>query len=161
MSAKEVLTCEHVMELLDEYRSNELPPDSHAAVHEHLQTCAACTAALENDRSLGNLINESIRASTEHQRAPEGISDKVREIVAASNAARPASLHRWHGIAAVLALVAFIAALSYPAIRFSQKNRERSLAYETSKRSAPDWVCLLYTSPSPRDGLLSRMPSSA
>src|SRR5665647_2541024 len=33
---------------------------------------------------------------------------------------------------------------------------------------APDWVetvqlyfCLLYTSPSPRDGLLSRMPSSA
>ena len=24
-----------------------------------------------------------------------------------------------------------------------------------------DWNCLLYTSPSPRDGLLSRMPSSA
>ena len=27
--------------------------------------------------------------------------------------------------------------------------------------AAPDKVCLLYTSPSPRDGLLSRMPSSA
>ena len=26
---------------------------------------------------------------------------------------------------------------------------------------AQDWHCLLYTSPSPRDGLLSRMPSSA
>ena len=26
---------------------------------------------------------------------------------------------------------------------------------------APDNTCLLYTSPSPRDGLLSRMPSSA
>ena len=25
----------------------------------------------------------------------------------------------------------------------------------------PDYNCLLYTSPSPRDGLLSRMPSSA
>ena len=25
----------------------------------------------------------------------------------------------------------------------------------------PAWNCLLYTSPSPRDGLLSRMPSSA
>ena len=25
----------------------------------------------------------------------------------------------------------------------------------------PFWACLLYTSPSPRDGLLSRMPSSA
>ena len=28
-------------------------------------------------------------------------------------------------------------------------------------RPAADWTCLLYTSPSPRDGLLSRMPSSA
>ena len=27
--------------------------------------------------------------------------------------------------------------------------------------SAPFGICLLYTSPSPRDGLLSRMPSSA
>ena len=27
--------------------------------------------------------------------------------------------------------------------------------------SLPDNICLLYTSPSPRDGLLSRMPSSA
>ena len=27
--------------------------------------------------------------------------------------------------------------------------------------SAIDYICLLYTSPSPRDGLLSRMPSSA
>ena len=26
---------------------------------------------------------------------------------------------------------------------------------------SPVYVCLLYTSPSPRDGLLSRMPSSA
>ena len=25
----------------------------------------------------------------------------------------------------------------------------------------PDWACLLYTSPSPRDATLSRMPSSA
>ena len=29
------------------------------------------------------------------------------------------------------------------------------------KNEAPNWSCLLYTSPSPRDGLLSRMPSSA
>ena len=28
-------------------------------------------------------------------------------------------------------------------------------------RKAEQWGCLLYTSPSPRDGLLSRMPSSA
>ena len=29
------------------------------------------------------------------------------------------------------------------------------------RKAAPDWVCLLYTSPSPRDDELSRMPSSA
>ena len=28
-------------------------------------------------------------------------------------------------------------------------------------REISRWTCLLYTSPSPRDGLLSRMPSSA
>ena len=31
----------------------------------------------------------------------------------------------------------------------------------TGKEIAEDKICLLYTSPSPRDGLLSRMPSSA
>ena len=30
-----------------------------------------------------------------------------------------------------------------------------------SLREGNGWFCLLYTSPSPRDGLLSRMPSSA
>ena len=32
---------------------------------------------------------------------------------------------------------------------------------EESNKRALAWICLLYTSPSPRDGLLSRMPSSA
>ena len=35
-----------------------------------------------------------------------------------------------------------------------RSDRDRNL-------SDTDWYCLLYTSPSPRDGLLSRMPSSA
>ena len=33
--------------------------------------------------------------------------------------------------------------------------------YEEGRKLARTWACLLYTSPSPRDGLLSRMPSSA
>ena len=32
---------------------------------------------------------------------------------------------------------------------------------DTPRSSPKSWSCLLYTSPSPRDGLLSRMPSSA
>ena len=36
-----------------------------------------------------------------------------------------------------------------------------SLTGKTRYQSGDIYVCLLYTSPSPRDGLLSRMPSSA
>ena len=35
------------------------------------------------------------------------------------------------------------------------------LAFKTNTQDGQIEICLLYTSPSPRDGLLSRMPSSA
>ena len=38
---------------------------------------------------------------------------------------------------------------------------ERSDTNIVGENRAGSWTCLLYTSPSPRDGLLSRMPSSA
>ena len=41
------------------------------------------------------------------------------------------------------------------------KNGEKPLSYFKGKELAHVSACLLYTSPSPRDGLLSRMPSSA
>ena len=41
--------------------------------------------------------------------------------------------------------------------RLAENGIRYTQAYNTSKC----WTCLLYTSPSPRDGLLSRMPSSA
>ena len=37
----------------------------------------------------------------------------------------------------------------------------RMMMIRTRRHLKQDMVCLLYTSPSPRDGLLSRMPSSA
>ena len=37
----------------------------------------------------------------------------------------------------------------------------KGLGYAVAKQLAVCGACLLYTSPSPRDGLLSRMPSSA
>ena len=47
-----------------------------------------------------------------------------------------------------------------PDIAVEQANRELT---DLLAGKGMDWdqVCLLYTSPSPRDGLLSRMPSSA
>ena len=42
-----------------------------------------------------------------------------------------------------------------------QQALEEELARVTGERDVQRATCLLYTSPSPRDGLLSRMPSSA
>ena len=48
------------------------------------------------------------------------------------------------------------------AFGFSGMARFRKITWPTLLRLAwPSYTCLLYTSPSPRDGLLSRMPSSA
>ena len=48
-------------------------------------------------------------------------------------------------------------------VRCIQRIQERGLcsAVQWGVQAAHGDVCLLYTSPSPRDGLLSRMPSSA
>ena len=50
--------------------------------------------------------------------------------------------------------------------RLKRRPREQTLSLVTDPRYWGEFVdldaaCLLYTSPSPRDGLLSRMPSSA
>ena len=42
-----------------------------------------------------------------------------------------------------------------------QRLEEATSRYGDGVESSPCYTCLLYTSPSPRDGLLSRMPSSA
>ena len=48
-----------------------------------------------------------------------------------------------------------VGAFDPPLVRWGAGHRGVDLA------AAPGQSCLLYTSPSPRDGLLSRMPSSA
>ena len=48
-------------------------------------------------------------------------------------------------------------AMVWPMVAFGASNDEITIARDM----APDWGCLLYTSPSPRDRQKSRMPSSA
>ena len=45
--------------------------------------------------------------------------------------------------------------------KYEKKIRAVPPAGKSGVRKANSFTCLLYTSPSPRDGLLSRMPSSA
>ena len=59
-----------------------------------------------------------------------------------------------------------IISVKWSAIAVSAIIRESStdmngFMYDEFGNSKPNTPCLLYTSPSPRDGLLSRMPSSA
>ena len=44
---------------------------------------------------------------------------------------------------------------------FGRKTKHTASSYKRAKDEVQVVTCLLYTSPSPRDGLLSRMPSSA
>ena len=44
---------------------------------------------------------------------------------------------------------------------FEELTRLKEENLQSDERFAESYTCLLYTSPSPRDGLLSRMPSSA
>ena len=69
----------------------------------------------------------------------------------------------------LLALIFFSVVLSDDAQAVEQKNvllicvddlRPELASFGVSYIHSPN-ICLLYTSPSPRDGLLSRMPSSA
>ena len=46
-------------------------------------------------------------------------------------------------------------------IRLSKNEEEAFQKYHEIMLNQSAYTCLLYTSPSPRDGLLSRMPSSA
>ena len=46
-------------------------------------------------------------------------------------------------------------------VTHSSGNFAQALALAARARGIPAYICLLYTSPSPRDATLSRMPSSA
>ena len=59
------------------------------------------------------------------------------------------------------AQVANVGINTYPKTTFIQRRESRSTRLTRDIRVIKDVDCLLYTSPSPRDGLLSRMPSSA
>ena len=58
--------------------------------------------------------------------------------------------------------VAFMGSIQKELLKMKQLNRAKGIKVEDSQFELVDIMsCLLYTSPSPRDGLLSRMPSSA
>ena len=69
-------------------------------------------------------------------------------------------LARLHAAGFTDLVPAHFSVLRYPG---PQGRRPSDLAAETgmTKQAMNYLLCLLYTSPSPRDGLLSRMPSSA
>ena len=79
------------------------------------------------------------------------------------------------GVTTVLFALFLFANLPFFADAQQQRSPQQKDAYSQLQRGKSTWteaqddtadvlghnICLLYTSPSPRDGLLSRMPSSA
>ena len=71
-------------------------------------------------------------------------------------------------ITTIILILIFLVGLSvmlYPTVSnyVNQRHQSKAIAAYDEKVSEmkPEDYCLLYTSPRPRDGLLSRMPSSA
>ena len=61
-------------------------------------------------------------------------------------------------------LLALLGDLPFESFQDSEQGLEAFVQEQAAAQITPaalDTICLLYTSPSPRDGLLSRMPSSA
>ena len=50
---------------------------------------------------------------------------------------------------------------AYDKLVFIAEHEDRAIGRQLARMIDETYGCLLYTSPSPRDGLLSRMPSSA
>ena len=77
------------------------------------------------------------------------------------------SMGKW--IAAMALAIGFGSAASAQTLKVGSKNFTEQFivaelyaaALEAASFKVERKICLLYTSPSPRDGLLSRMPSSA
>ena len=81
-----------------------------------------------------------------------------------STSPRTLRLRALAAICGVLGLAAFAASPAGAAPNVDGKFAVSGVGTNNEITKGPDgnlWVCLLYTSPSPRDGLLSRMPSSA
>ena len=92
-----------------------------------------------------------------------GVSEKDKETVVATHGARrqkqlkgDSGLEKLELAAGHDAKTTVLQLLLNPQVEFAEPN-----FLITKEDATPNDPCLLYTSPSPRDGLLSRMPSSA
>ena len=124
--------------------------------------CGACTVVLRKTVN-GRLVYQPVNACILLAGQADGAEVITVEDLADGAAPHPVQqqIAQQHGSQCGFCTPGFVMAL------FALYHAERSAPLERGKVN--DWIagnlcrctCLLYTSPSPRDGLLSRMPSSA
>ena len=119
-------------------------------------------SADEMRAALAGRVGPPVRPATRVMAAP--LPDPTTMVVAPPRKRSP----RWFIAAAVAVLAALVIAIAFIVDSASGPAGPEPASTSTSVTPPPPSVappppttCLLYTSPSPRDGLLSRMPSSA
>jgi anti-sigma factor RsiW len=107
------VNCEEIAGLLHPFADGELDLVRSLAVERHLQACPACAAAVKGLQALRGALAEPAL----YHRAPAALRDRVRASLRPASRARAAARpFPWRSLA-VAASLAFVAALTWAALR--------------------------------------------
>lgn len=117
MSPGRAINCNHVQDLLDDYRRGKLLPGQRQMIAEHLQSCSACTTELEMREAIANQLVAALPDAS----APQDLSPQVRAaITAAARQRNP--MPRRHG-SSLLPLMLTAAVVLVSAVAMYQLKR--------------------------------------
>jgi len=104
------MVCRESLALIDTSLDRELDPQTDLALMQHLDTCAGCRAAYDNEKSRRNLV----RTELPYYRGPDDLAARMRNAVTNANspplASAPRSFRLRYAAVTALAVVMAIAA---------------------------------------------------
>ena len=133
--------------------------ENHRGVNKREEIEVAIKKGIGNSQRYSTTINEdmlyvAILASVENSNIIIRTSESMQSLNISINKARKRIV--------LISIIILIVIIPIVIITSRLITRPLFLIGKAAKKiSKGDMICLLYTSPSPRDGLLSRMPSSA
>lgn len=106
MIAPRDFDCAHVVDLLDDYRRNEIEPHLRVLISEHLAGCEACTNELRTREAVANAMQMALPGSAPPKHLPSSVRRAIASQQKPSSAGnKSARLLPWMLAAAVLVTI--------------------------------------------------------